>query len=364
MIRDRLIEWYRARRRDLPWRKTRDPYAVWISEVMLQQTRVDTVIPYYERFLQRWPTVQALADAPPEAIRAAWSGLGYYRRAALMLKAAHAIAKDHGGKLPGDLPSLAALPGFGRYTAGAVASIAFKIEAPAVDGNVIRVLSRLHGIEGDTSKGAANEAVWRAATVLAQGPHVDELNQALIELGALVCTPKPNCVACPVATECVANRTQRQQELPPPRQRAKRKAVELTALLWIGDDSIYLEQQSSEGLFANLWLLPLLEGHLDESSVADEAARKYGWQVGSVRIGATIKHVLTHRDLLIQVAEVHQAPRHPALILTPLAQLEARGIPSVTVKVLRAALSPKALRGAALPGRRTPPKQLQLMPDS
>src|SRR5262245_39024371 len=176
-IRKRLLSWYDQNRRDLPWRRTRDPYAIWISEVMLQQTRVDTVIPYYERFLSRWPTVESLASADPDDVRASWSGLGYYRRAKLMLEAAHSIVRDHGGSFPASYSQIATLPGLGRYTAGAVASIAYDAEVPAVDGNVLRLLARLRGVEGDVTRGEPNRTIWSFAEELAFGESTGDLNQ-------------------------------------------------------------------------------------------------------------------------------------------------------------------------------------------
>ena len=202
-----LLEWYRRERRDLPWRRTRDPYAIWISESMLQQTRTETVIPYYERFLDRFPDVDTLADAELDDVLGAWAGLGYYSRARRLHAAARVVADEFGGRLPEDAETLRTLPGVGRYTAGAVASIAFDREEPVVDGNVARVLSRLRGIRDDLKRPAVIRRLWEEASALARGPHPGDLNQALMELGATVCVPRtPRCAGCPLTRRCDARR--------------------------------------------------------------------------------------------------------------------------------------------------------------
>ena len=204
-LRTALLAWYRAHRRDLPWRRTRDPYAIWISEAMLQQTRVETVIPYWERFLARFPDVEALATADADDVIACWAGLGYYSRARNLHRAAQIVVERHAGRLPADVELLRELPGVGRYTAGAVASIAFDRPAPIVDGNVARVLARLFGIAADVRSRAVQERLWREAEELARGEDPGALNQALMELGAMVCTPRaPRCADCPWSRRCAA----------------------------------------------------------------------------------------------------------------------------------------------------------------
>lgn len=385
-VRARLLSWYRAHRRDLPWRRTSDAYAVWISEVMLQQTRVDTVLPYYERFLERWPTVQALAAADPAEVQAAWSGLGYYRRARLMLSAAESIVRDHGGRLPRQLADLRALPGFGRYTAGAVASIAYGEPVAAVDGNVTRVLARLFGIAGDVTAGPGAAEIWRRAEALAPGEAPGELNQALIELGALVCAPRsPRCSECPVSSGCVALAGDRVAELPSPKKRPAKSELELTALCLLdrAERAVLLERQPAGGLFAELWCLPALEGLLEEDEVREEAGRRCGIEVDRVeRPHAQLAHVLTHRRIELRVFRVYGAlaahTTHPSsavaeerpasqapdgggtsgeearvLEWVELAELDRRAIPSLTAKALRGVL-PRHLRArVVLLGRTT-----------
>ncbi len=335
-IRTAVLKWYRENRRDLPWRGTEDPYAIWVSEIMLQQTRVDTVRPYFERFMTRWPDVKALAAADPDDVRAAWSGLGYYRRAQMMLNAAGVVAQTLDGRFPTEADELKKLPGFGRYTAGAVASIAFDRPAPAVDGNVSRVLSRLQEVEGDVTKGEGAKAVWAAAEALAPGESPGDLTQALIELGALVCATKtPKCAQCPLQTHCRAYASDRVTEIPPPRKRAARKSVALTALVAVKDGRVLLARQPDKGLFAQLWCPPFLEGHLEPDAAPDEALRALNLQIEVGTSVGQIKHVLTHRDLEVQVLRIPAPTQVNDLKWAPLADLKAWAIPTVTAKCLQ-----------------------------
>ena len=352
-VRRRLLEWYRTHRRDLPWRRLRDPYAIWVSEIMLQQTRVDTVIPYFERFLDRWPTVKDLAAADPDDVRAAWSGLGYYRRAKLMMQAAQVVATEHDGQFPSDLDDLHALPGFGRYTAGAVASIAFDVPAAAVDGNVARVLARLAGIRGDISRGEPLREVWAIAETLAPGEAPGEHTQAMIELGALICGKRPKCLLCPVREACIAKAEGLTEVIPPPRRKPRRSSVELTALIWCTDSQVLLTKQPDDGLFAGLWTPPTLSGSRDPEDVRREIQQRHGWRVEAEYAG-DLKHVLTHRDLFVRLVRLSGSPSAVSLpwSWSALDQLESLGLPSLTVKALRKGLRPEDLSGLNLPGRR------------
>lgn len=292
-----LLAWYEACRRDLPWRKTRDPYAIWVSEIMLQQTRVETVIPYYERFLSRFPTAMALAEAPPDDVLAAWSGLGYYRRARLLLEGARAVAAK-GGVVPGDRDGLLEVPGIGRYTAGAIASIAFGQPVGLVDGNVARVLARLFAIDEDMRKRGMRIAEIVADEIVARDDP-GAWNQALMELGATVCTPRsPSCDECPLASVCRARAEGRVAELPvlsaktPPLARRVQAIVARRAK----DGAILLARRRPDLLFGGMWEPPSIEG--GPKLRAELAA----WlPVGKlVRAGATT-HVLSHRKLTIDV---------------------------------------------------------------
>ncbi|HEY5926977.1 MAG TPA: A/G-specific adenine glycosylase, partial [Kofleriaceae bacterium] len=237
-----VVTHYRRDRRDLPWRKTRDPYAIWVSEIMLQQTRVATVIPYWERWMAKFPTVNALAAAPLDDVLAAWAGLGYYSRARNLWSGAREVTASFAGALPRQASELRRVPGIGPYTAGAIASIAYGERAPLVDGNVARVLARVFAIEHDIKSTAGQKALWQRAGELMQALPADhapgDLNQGLMELGATLCSPtSPRCLLCPLASQCIAARTGRQDELPV--VAARKKASELPVLaraaLWIAE---------------------------------------------------------------------------------------------------------------------------------
>jgi A/G-specific adenine glycosylase len=248
-VRRKLLAWYNHNQRNLPWRKTTDPYAIWISETMLQQTQVKTVLPYYDRFLNRFPTVEALARAPLDRVLHAWAGLGYYRRAESLKIAARQIVREHGGKLPREYHQLRALPGIGDYTAGALLSIAFDKNYPAIDGNVRRVLGRLDSTHDETK-------IRVVATKLVAGKRPGDVNQALMELGATLCTPKtPDCRACPLARECRS----RSRDSRISARRVRR--ISFSDVLWpLGivrcGGHILLRRRSAGKLLARLWELP------------------------------------------------------------------------------------------------------------
>jgi len=248
-----LLRWYGRHARELPWRRTRDPYAVWVSEIMLQQTQVATVIPYYERFLERFPDVEALAAAAEEEVLASWSGLGYYRRARALHATARLLVREHGGRLPDTAEALRALPGIGRYTGGAIASIAFDRAEPIVDGNVRRVLSRLL---------ARNEerALWEAAAELARGRNPGKLNQGLMELGALICTPvAPRCTSCPWRSGCAAHATGRPTDFPAAKPRPRTESATV-AIAWIERGGrVLLERPPGGSPLRGSWDLPAVE---------------------------------------------------------------------------------------------------------
>ncbi|WP_199622441.1 A/G-specific adenine glycosylase [Paenibacillus alkalitolerans] len=259
-----LLDWYRVQKRDLPWRRSRDPYHIWVSEIMLQQTRVETVKPYYERFLSLFPTVGALAAAPEEQVLKAWEGLGYYSRARNLQSAAREVAERYGGRVPDRKDEFAALKGIGPYTAGAVMSIAFNRREPAVDGNVMRVFSRFFLIEEDIAKGATRAYMERLAYELIPEGEASDFNQALMELGALVCVPKsPNCLICPVMERC-AGRLAGKEESLPLKTKAKPPRPEYRACaLVMGEGElqgrVLLRQRPAAGLLASMWELPHVE---------------------------------------------------------------------------------------------------------
>jgi len=258
-LRSVLVRWYRAEQRDLPWRRTTDPYRIWVSETMLQQTRVAAVLPYYERFLARFPSVAALAAAPVEDVLALWAGLGYYRRARHLKKAAEIVVARHGGKLPEDAEALLALPGIGRYTAGALRSIAFGRPAPVLDGNVFRLLSRFLAREGTWSSSTDKERFWKIAEAAVPSRNAGDFNQALMEMGALVCTPRlPECGRCPIRRRCRARLTGRVDRFPSPRRRPATEEVRRDVfVLRDRRDRILLRRRPESGRMGGMWELPV-----------------------------------------------------------------------------------------------------------
>jgi A/G-specific adenine glycosylase len=252
-VRAALLAWYLRERRDLPWRRTRDPWAIWVSETMLQQTRVETVIPYYERFLARFPTVEALADAEPDELMQHWAGLGYYSRARTLQAGARKVAREHAGRVPDQVDALLELPGVGRYTAGALASIAFDRPAAIVDGNVARVLARLLDLDLDVKSPAGQRRLWSEAEALAAGPSPGDLNQALMELGALVCTPRaPRCRSCPLRRWCRGLAAGRAEALPVKAAKAAPRPVEAVAALLVRGSRALAVRRPPHGLLGGL----------------------------------------------------------------------------------------------------------------
>ncbi|HMG23541.1 MAG TPA: A/G-specific adenine glycosylase [Kofleriaceae bacterium] len=322
-----VVAHYAQVRRDLPWRRTRDPYAIWVSEIMLQQTRVATVIPYWERWMARFPTAAALAAAPLDDVLAAWAGLGYYSRARNLHAGAQAVGARFGGALPSGAAELREVPGIGPYTAGAIASIAFGERAPLVDGNVARVLARVFAIEDDIKSTAGGKALWAAAgAVMAALPEAaapGDLNQGLMELGATICAAtQPRCLACPLARDCAAARTGRQDELP----------VLARTVVWIERaGEIVLARRRPDGLFGGLWELPPLEVAAALGVTADHTAVAFHDQT------------LTHRRLRICVVcgampaalVALDDPGYDAIRRVAITDAAALGIAASTAAILR-----------------------------
>jgi A/G-specific adenine glycosylase len=253
-----LLAWYRDKRRPLPWRATRDPYCIWVSEVMLQQTQVATVIGFYERWLHRFPTVAALAAADTEDVLRAWEGLGYYSRARNLQRAAQHVVEQHGGKLPTSVAELLELPGIGRYSAGAIASIAFDRDEPAIDGNIVRVLTRLFALRGDPKRAPLEGRLWKLAGELLPPGRAGEFNQALMELGATCCTPRaPSCAICPVRHQCQALRLDRvlgfPETAPRPAVTAERRAL---ALVRRQSRLLVVRAPATASRWAGMWQFP------------------------------------------------------------------------------------------------------------
>jgi A/G-specific adenine glycosylase len=304
VIRERLLAWYRDNARDLPWRRTRDPYAIWVAEVMLQQTRVETVIPYYEKFLARWPAVRDLAAAPLDDVLSAWSGLGYYRRARLLHRGAQHVAEQR--DFPRDVAAIREIPGVGAYTTGAIASQAFDLPAALVDGNVARVLARLFAIDVDVKKGPGLKRTWALAEQLVAGPEPGTLNNALMELGATVCVPRePRCKVCPVHEACVAKRQGRERELPVVTEKLARPRVrEVAFLLRVRGrdlDERVMVRRTPDGLFGGMWEPPRVVAR-DRHAARAEVEHALGIKITLDDTRARkVEHVLTHRHLEVSV---------------------------------------------------------------
>ncbi len=288
-LRGDLLRWYSSAKRDLPWRKNTDPYRVWVSEIMLQQTTVAAVTPKYEAFLKRFPSLAALASSHEDAVLAQWAGLGYYSRARNLRRAALSVMADHGGEFPSSFEAVLELPGIGRYTAGAILSIAFSKPFPLVDGNVIRVFSRLFGMKGRAKDPAFIKKMWPLAERLMPSKNPGDWNQALMELGATVCTPdSPSCGACPVSKHCVAFKKGLQDKLPVPEVARKPVPVKWTCL-WIEKDGKVLlwRRSDKERLLKNLWGLPE-KGRIEAV-------------IGKLR--ARTAHSITHHALAVKLHE-------------------------------------------------------------
>ncbi len=305
--RKKLLTWYDKNKRDLPWRRTSDPYSVLVSEIMLQQTRVDTVIPYYHNFLQRFPNAQALAKADTERVLESWSGLGYYSRARNLQKAARSVVCDHAGEFPQSSEDLQKLPGVGPYTAGAVASIAFDRPEPIVDGNVARVFCRLFGIREDFRSASANAKLWDFAAQFAQGIRPGDLNQALMELGALICTPKsPACPSCPLRGRCDAFSVGDAESLPIKAKKKPSPKISAVGVLAFKDERALFVQRGAHELLGGMWELPGGPLEKGESKVAG-AKRVLGETLGLELRDAhhlgEVHHVFSHRELFLQVVK-------------------------------------------------------------
>ncbi|SES36138.1 A/G-specific adenine glycosylase [Salisediminibacterium halotolerans] len=280
-----LLGWYHNNKRDLPWRKDGDPYKIWVSEIMLQQTRVDTVIPYFNHFMRLFPTIKDLAEADEETVLKAWEGLGYYSRARNLHTAVNEVQEHYGGVIPADPVSIRKLKGIGPYTAGAISSIAFHYPEPAVDGNVMRVLARIFTICDDIAKNGARkrfEAIVRE--IIAENEAAD-FNQALMELGAMICTPRdPDCHSCPVAEHCYAREEGVQAYLPVKAKKKPPKNVYLDTYVVVNaGGELLIEQRSDTGLLAKLWQFPMTEKEQEQEKLQDE-----------VSYVQHVKHVFSH----------------------------------------------------------------------
>ena len=332
----RLIAWQKRHgRHDLPWQDTRDPYRVWLSEVMLQQTQVGTVIPYYQRFLARFPDLGSLAAAPVEEVMAHWSGLGYYARARNLHACAQAVMAEHGGEFPRQPEAIAALPGIGRSTANAIAVFCFGARAPILDGNVKRLLARHAGIEGWPGSPAMESQSWQYAESLLPKAEVDPYIQAQMDLGATICTrSKPKCELCPVAEDCVARRDGRTEELPTAKPRKALPQREATMLVLIESGRVLLLPRPPTGIWGGLLSLPELAAGQD----AKREAAHLGCRIVAQRTLAAVSHTFTHFRLTITplLCEVRSADRtaEPGARWLAAADLAQAALPAPIRKLL------------------------------
>lgn len=293
---EKLLNWYDSNARIMPWRTHPTPYRVWVSEMMLQQTRVDAVIPYFERFMRELPTVQDLADIQEEKLLKLWEGLGYYNRALNLKKAAKMIVEQYNGEIPSDTEKLQSLPGIGSYSSGAIASIAFHVKATAIDGNVLRVMARITANKGDIADKTVKSEIDETVKVMLP-PRVGDFNQALMELGATVCIPNglPKCSECPVQSLCKAYEQGIASSLPLKTPKKERKIIEKTIFILEYKNQFAIKQRPSSGLLPNLWEFPSAEGHysLEECK---SSLNQIGILANNITQLKPSKHIFTHLE--------------------------------------------------------------------
>ncbi len=329
----RLIAWQKAAgRHDLPWQNTRDPYRIWLSEIMLQQTQVSTVIPYYLRFLASFPTVAALAAAPIEAVIEHWAGLGYYARARNLHRCAQAVMQEHGGAFPASAAMLAELPGIGRSTGAAIAAFAFGERAAILDGNVKRVLCRQFGIDGFPGSAPVERRLWELAEALTPADDIEVYTQGIMDLGATLCTrSRPRCGDCPVAGDCVALKTGRQAELPAARPRPAVPERAATFVLFVDGKRLLLQRRPPSGLWGGLLVPP--EGE------PDAVAAQLGLKVLHRETLPPLKHTFTHFRLTLEPVlcrvESPSAARENSIEWIEIARAADAGVPTPIRKLVR-----------------------------
>jgi A/G-specific adenine glycosylase len=340
----RLVRWqHQHGRHDLPWQGTRDPYRIWLSEIMLQQTQVATVIPYFERFIASFPTVSALAAAPLDRVLERWSGLGYYRRAHHLHAAAQTIVSLHGGEFPSDTTTLSSLPGIGRSTAAAIAVFAHGERAAILDGNVKRVLARHRGIDGYPGSAKVEAVLWPAAQALLPVAAIESYTQGLMDLGATLCTrTRPRCDACPVADDCIARREARIDELPSPRPTKPLPQRALRVLLLERMGELLLEKRPATGIWGGLWSLP--ETAVD-ADVTSHCRACFNAEIAGQDALPPIEHGFTHFRLTLHPVRVavrrwpHTVEAPGRLWIAPADALNA-ALPAPIRKLLRGVYPP------------------------
>ncbi len=318
-----LIHWYRVHRRSLPWRETRDPYRIWVSEIMLQQTRVEAVKPYYERFLNNLPSVKDLAEAEEDKLLKLWEGLGYYNRVRNMQKAARQIMVDYEGKFPDTYEGILSLTGIGSYTAGAIASFAYGQRKPAVDGNVLRVITRITADDSDIMKQSTKKRIENELERIIPEDAPGDFNQGLIELGAIVCVPngEPRCEECPACNLCEARKQGRISEIPVKTKAKERRIEKKTILVFSDNDRIAISKRPDKGLLAGLYELPGVPGHLSRKAVI-EYCKSIGLMPVKIKKLPDAKHIFSHVEwhmtgYAVQVDELEKTNEKGFLFIHP-----------------------------------------------
>lgn len=309
---DLLLAWYDAHARVLPWRGIHNAYHTWVSETMLQQTRVETVLSYYERFISRFPTAEALAAAPEEDVLKMWEGLGYYRRARNLHRGAQQVAAEWGGVLPSHVPELLKISGIGEYTAGAIASIAYDRQVPAVDGNVIRVVSRVKGIRENVGIPSVKRQITREAAALVPEKRPGDFNQAMMDLGATICVPgTPSCERCPVAEMCDAYHEGDAEDIPKLPRKNPPKVIDYDLCLIFNGDRVLMRQRT-ETMLQGLWVYPMVEEHHTAKQLSALVKRKIGLPVTDVQPGGEAKHIFTHQVWQMKLYTMQTTAEAPA----------------------------------------------------
>jgi A/G-specific adenine glycosylase len=344
-VRRLLLAWFRGAKRDLPWRRTRDPYRIFVAEMMLQQTQVSRVEGFYERFLKQFPTVRSLARASADDVLCAWAGMGYYRRARNLHAAARTMVNEHGGRVPGTAEALLALPGVGRYTAGAVASIAFGRPAPVVDGNVARVLCRLFAIDRPIKEAGTRHALWACAEALVSRRAPGTFNQALMDLGATVCVPRaPRCPDCPLATLCRARAKGRERQLPATVGRKVIPRYSVVVGVLTRNGRVLATKRPPRGLLGGLWEFPGGKRQRSESDAAAlrrELREELGIATAVGRHLATVEHAYSHFRVTIRAYACTLVSGRPRAIACDAVrwvrphELRRLALPAATVRLMQ-----------------------------
>jgi len=337
-LQNRLLEWYAANKRDLPWRHTDDPYQIMVSEFMLQQTQVLTVIEYYHRFIKRFPSVSCLAQADEAEVLKYWQGLGYYHRARNLHRAAGIIESRYNGHIPKDYDALIKLPGVGRYLTGAILSIAYNLPYPTVDGNVMRVIARIFGIHDTIDQSATQRTITDIVKKMIPLEQAGDFTQALMELGALVCTPKnPKCLNCPVNSDCFAFLDQKSDILPLKKKKTPVKDIDLWVLVLAERNRIVLEYRHHQTLLPNMWGLPVLED-VPRDQVQEACLSRYQIEIKPGKDLGWLTHTFTHQKWHMSIIEclpVAPLSLSQNLHWVDIDQLDGKAVPVAFQKVLR-----------------------------